>query len=650
MMGKRRRERVYAVVVIVLLWTWLPIGGRVFAHAAQTVDMQAQVGFQSYYDPTVWTPVRVTVDWNRPTTGNAYVMYRVGGQNRYPYDGALEWPVHLERGRTAGLTIALPGRLLGQGGALELVANGAVAAEARPLGAPVPNADIAGVVSSNAGSVQFLAGVASRSGTSQLVAAHLKPDQVPSSATLLQGLTYLYIDGRAGGRLSGAQARAIVDWVRGGGILLLGGIEPNAGQTSGFASIMPVAPQIVRVEQAAQLARYARVAPPGGSLALLFGQSTAGARVLVGTRTSVLVATRALGRGEVAYLGFDATSPTLVSWSGNAMFWDALLRDLSSSVLGVTQNLFGPDGAWTLMGAAEQFPQLHAPPLYQWEIVFGGYTLLVGPVLYFVLRRRRKNEWAWLVLPAVSLGFAGAIYIVGILQRPNGILTQSVGFVDIANAHLAQILGVQAMMSPQVRTLSVRMPPGTWVAPLAERVSAVFVRDGLVKYRPTGPVLSFGAVPAWGGRFAYAVRSDTAFGQVSGQLFRTRNVVGGFVTNRTSVRFSELAVVANGRVFGIGSLAPGQSARVQFTVHPAKGGSSLAGQLGGALPSALRGVGRGLFAYADSLASVAPPPGTVLLIGWTNTEPPLFHNVGSVFPAAPQWIVREVLRVTPVVE
>lgn len=612
--------------------------------------MQVGVGFQSYYDPTVWTPVRVTVHWNGGTAADAYVQYRVGGHNRYPYDGALQWPIHLVRDRTTEMTIGLPGHSLAQGGSLELVVNGAPITQVRPLGAPVQSAEIAGVVSGNPGSVQFLAGVASRAGTSQLVAAYVQPGQVPASATLLQGLTYLYIDGRVGNRLSSAQTRAIVNWVRGGGILLLGGIEPNAGQTAGFSKILPVAPQIVRVEPAAQLAQYARIAPPGGAMSLLFGQANPAARVLIGTPRSALLATRALGRGEVAYLGFDATSPTLVAWSGNAVFWDALLRDLSAAVLGVRQNLFGQGGAWTLMGAAEQFPQLHSPPLYLWEIVFGGYVLLVGPVLYFVLRRRRKNEWAWLVLPAVSLGFACAIYVAGILQRPNGILTQSVGFVDIANAHLAEILGVEAMMSPQTRTLSVRMPPGAWVAPLAERVSAPAVEDGLAQFGTAGPLVSFGAVRAWGGRFAYAVRTYAGFGQVSGQLFQTQGVVGGFLTNRTHVRFAEVALVAGGQVFGLGPLAPGQSARVQFTKRSEKGSASLAAQLGAALPSASHGVGRALFAYADSLASVPPPSGTVLLIGWTHMEPPLFKNAGSVFPAAPQWIVREVLKVTPVVE
>ncbi len=637
-------------LMMMVLWAWLPGGSRAFARVAPGVNMQVDVGYQSYYDPNVWAPVRVAVNWNGTAPKEAYLRYRVGGANRYPYDGALQWPIHLERGRTVRMTIGVPGHSLAKGGLLQLVVNGQTVAQARPLGAPVQSAEIAGVISDNPGSVQFLAGVASSAGTSQLVAAYMQPRQVPAAATLLQGLTYLYVDGRVANQLSSAQARAIINWVRGGGILLLGGIEPNAGQTGNFASVMPVSPQIVRVERAAQLAQYVKAAPPHGELSLLFGQADAGTRVLVGSTKSALLATRGLGRGEIAYLGFDAAAPSLVAWSGNALFWDRLLRDLSVAVLGVRQNLFGPEGAWTLMAAAEQFPQLHSPPLYLWEIVFGVYTLLVGPVLYFVLRRRRKNEWAWLVLPAMSLAFAGVIYIVGILQQPHGILTQSVGFIDIADAHLAELLGVQAMMSPQTRTLAVRLPVGTWVAPLAERVSTSVVEDGLARFNPSGPLVTFGAVRAWGGRFAYAVRSDTNFGQVGGQLFRTQDIVGGYLTNHTRVRFAEVALVADNQVVGLGPLAPGQSVNVQFNQRSGKRFGSLAAGLGNALPSALHGVGRALFAYADSLASVPLPPGTVLLLGWTHTEPPLFHNVGSVFPAAPQWIVREVLRVTPVVE
>ena len=620
------------------------------ASAAAAVSVHAGVGFQRYFDPRVWTPVRVSASdpYRRPVT--ATISFRVGGAGRYPYDGRLFWTMRLVPGKTARLTIGVPGYAIASGGRIELAAPGFPPQSVKLVGASVAGTEMAGIVSNHAQSVQFLAGVTAAGGVAQLVAPYIEPDQLPSSPQLLQGLTYLYIDGSAAAELSAGQVRAVLDWVHSGGILILGGIEPNAGQTPGFLSVSPVQPQIVLDQRANAFARFASAAPPKNAIPLLYGRARPGVRVLAGTRGMALLATRPLGRGKLVYLGTDATSPELVSWSGNAVFWNTLLRDLRTSIVPASLDLFGPDGNWTLMSAAEQFPQLHLPPLYLWEGVFAVYILLAGPVTFWVLRRRRRHEWAWVCLPALSVVLSACVYEVGTLQRPAGILTQSVGLIDIADAHHAQIVGMEAMMSPQTRTYAVRMPSGTWAAPLAERLSGA-PEDAVVRFGAGGAVLRFSSVRAWGGRFAYAVRSVRHFGQMEGQLFESAGSVGGYVTNDTGLNMADAAIVVRGHVVPLGRLARGQSARVEWTGTGRRAArSSLAAQLAGALPSSARGMGRMMFAYAERFAAVSVPVGDVLFIGWSHAEPNLFRVNGPAFPATPQWVVRQVLPLTEVVQ
>lgn len=53
-------------------------------------------------------------------------------------------------------------------------------------------------------------------------------------------------------------------------------------------------------------------------------------------------------------------------------------------------------------------------PRLGWLMAFlVGYVLLVGPVLYLVLRRRRRPELAWVAVPLVALLFAGGAYVAG---------------------------------------------------------------------------------------------------------------------------------------------------------------------------------------------------------------------------------------------
>jgi len=618
------------------------------AATGPAVHLRVAIGFQSYYNPRVWVPVRVILTWGGSSAVRGVLTFPIQGSGTYPYEGSLRFPVSVKADASTVVTIGVPGRLLKDGGQIEWVVHDTVLATARLLGVPV-DADLAGVVSDNPETVQFLAGVSSANGTTELVAPFIAPATLPSSLQLLQSLTYLYIDGGAAQALTHAQVSAIVDWVRAGGILILGGMEPNAGQTAAFARLSPVTPNVVLDEPGTQLAAYAGATPPRAAIAQLVGQARGQSQVIVGTRSQALVAYRAFGRGKVGYVGLSAASADLISWSGNAIFWEELLHSLQRITLPTTPDLFGLSGTSSLMSAAELFPQLHTPPLWIWELVFAIYLIICGPLLYLLLRRRRKSEWAWLLLPGFSIVLAGAIYELGVVQRPNGILTQSVGLVDIVDPATAQAVGVEALMSPQARTYSVVMPPSSWAIPMADRLTGV-AEDGQVTFSPGATLLNFSKVQAWGGRFVFALRTVHHLGQLSGDLFSSGRTVGGFLENDTSLDFSSLALVVRGQAFSLGALRSGQTAQVQAFLRGRGDHTTFVNELAAALPSASNGVGRALFDYARALASVSAPPGTAIVIGWTHQQPRLFHTDGAVLSAPPQWIVRELVPITTVVE
>lgn len=642
--------RVLIAVAFGLILTLCPVTGAYAVTASVSpITLHASVGYQSYYNPRVWVPVHVTLDNAGSRTVSGDLRYGIGSVGAYPYEGALDWPVVIRPHATATLDIGIPGRLLSDNGSLQYFIGGKLAAQVHMLGVVVGNSDMAGVISDHPEAVQFLAGVSSSNGLSDLVVPFIAPSAMPDSSQLLQSLNYLYIDGAAAEELTSTQTAAVFEWVRAGGILVLGGVEPSAGQIGGFARVSPVMASIVIDEPATLLGEYAGSAPPRGLVAQLFGEASPGADVLIGTPGHALLATRPMGRGEVAYVGLSASDPALVSWSGNAMFWDLLLHSLQRQVLPAVPNLFGSNGLSSLMGAAELFPQLHTPPLWIWELVFALYLLVCGPLLYALLRRRHKSEWAWLLLPAFSIVLAGAIYELGVVQRPNGILTQSVGLADIVDGDEAQLVGVQALMSPQARTYAVTLAPMSWVIPLAERLTG-FVKDGTVTYAAGGDSLQFEHVQAWGGRFVYAERTAHHMGDLAGQLFESGASVGGFVVNHTQMDFTDLAIVVRGQVYGLGSLGRGKSVTVDVTIKPSGQRAPFVNQLAGALPSSTHGVGRALFDYARAFAGVDAPANTAILVGWTHDEPHLFYPDGADLPAEPQWIVRQVMPMQTVHE
>ena len=54
-----------------------------------------------------------------------------------------------------------------------------------------------------------------------------------------------------------------------------------------------------------------------------------------------------------------------------------------------------------------------------------GYTVLIGPVNFFVLKRLRRRDWAWLTIPAISVSALGVFWLVGGQRLSDASLTHA---------------------------------------------------------------------------------------------------------------------------------------------------------------------------------------------------------------------------------
>lgn len=645
------RYRLFQVLTALLVI--LPLLSVSSAQAAgKEASLKVDVGYQNYYNPNTWVPIRVTVSAakSRPLKG---VLYFSVSSANLPFAGKFTWNLTHSRMvspglQTSSLTFGLPGLFLKNGGELMWQEGGRVIARSRLPGIAISGSEIAGVISEHPETVQFLAGVSSNNNTGELVTAYIPPQAIPTAVPLLSSINYLYVDGSAAALLSPLQITSIFNWVKAGGILILGGIQPNAGQISRFLGYSPVIPRIVLDQPPNLLTNYAGGAAISTNESLLFGALAPGAKALVGNGQYTLVAESSLGRGMVVYTGFDAASPDFISWSGNAQFWDTLLHTLRTQTVADKSNLFGSSGLWTLYSAAEQFPQLHAPPLWIWESVFGVYVFTVGPLLYFILRKRRKNELAWAFLPLISVLLAGAIYMVGVLQQPNGILTQSVGLVDLFDPGLAQIIGVEAMMSPQTRSYAIRMPQGTLSASMTDQAPSSVSKKVLSEISDQFGKITFNHVNAWTGKFIFSSRMTSGLGYVKGVLYAEGSTLAGYLTNATPLDLTSAALVYHNRVIALGNLNKGQSININVVLKNVSSRTSPVSVLGAVFPSASHGVGKSLYANVGNILGHPIPANEAMLVAWSHDQPVLFMPEGPVLPATPEWLTREMIPVTQI--
>lgn len=207
-----------------------------------------------------------------------------------------------------------------------------------------------------------------------------------------------------------------------------------------------------------------------------------------------------VGEGEV--LALDALS------GHPARLWAALLRPAQ---LSGSQQLPLIEGPMSLTQAALSVGS--RTPGYPWlPLVVVAYAVVVGPVNLWILRRRRKLEWAWFTIPALGLVGVVAFSIVG----AGGVNRTfwSHGTVQVSGPDPQARTGIVAATS-RARTMEISFNPEWGVYPenlsdiAGDSAQPTITRSGVYEYDL--PSLGWLSVNAF--RRAEPVKVGVSFGE-----------------------------------------------------------------------------------------------------------------------------------------
>lgn len=258
------------------------------------------------------------------------------------------------------------------------------------------------------------------------------------------------------------------------------------------------------------------------------------------------------------------------------------------------------------------------------------YVVLVGPVLFLAVRRRRRPELAWVAVPLVALLFSTGSYAVGRNLRTAAQLVH--GTVLSSGPGGTTATSYVGVFSRGGRTIHIGFPAGASVLPLAGRGAAGVGVTGV-------SVTSDGTdarVPLDAGQFGLVAAGGPAPGaaglQVSSAVAQAGGGVTGTVRNVASFRVDDVAVFAGRDGVLVGSLAPGEQRNwtVANPIAAARGGAEF--QVWNGKPSGPESDvswDPALWQAASRVAgSGFRAPGTVVAAGWTRDFVPAIRLDG----------------------
>jgi hypothetical protein len=409
------------------------------------VTMTVDAGFNSYFKEHAWIPLRVTlVNAGDPIDGQVVIHDKRNAiAERFTQDVSL--------GRNARRTVMLYAPEMTDAFDVQLVSGDTIIASVTPVVRQLGAGDrLALIASDPPDAFNFIGDVRTANGSTTSLAL-LRLDQFPDSTAALDAADVIVFSGVDTSQLTQAQRDAINEWVSAGGHLIMAG-GPNAQLTfSGFADVLPsqaglalanTSPEALgSVASPASLFQLTPV--PTQTIAVSRLQlDVPGSRALAGSPETPLIVRRDMGRGIVDQLAFDPSLAPLRDWDGRAALFAALFNGRTSKTndIGTLTEAEGAQSAASALEAASP------PSAFVVAGFFALYVLVIGPLNFLVLRRLKRQAWAWVSIPAIVIAFTLLGLLTGFRLRGNNPqvhrLSLSMGDSIVANARAYSIYGL----------------------------------------------------------------------------------------------------------------------------------------------------------------------------------------------------------------
>ncbi|MFZ4199707.1 hypothetical protein [Lysinibacillus sp. NPDC056220] len=247
----------------------------------------------------------------------------------------------------------------------------------------------------------------------------LKDYTFPEDEQGLAMANVIVVDEVAIADLAQKQQEALLKWVQDGGTLLLGATDQVDVTAGVFKDYLPMS---LSQETTSISAETLTKLSGGGIFTQPISIHTAtnleGSLPVLTENNVVLASKKKIGGGEIIQTAFSLGDQPLASMDGYAALLAKMIDIQSISQHGMMNQGQSPldQISYELRNINELFPSFEVSVSYM-LIVIILYIIIIGPVLYFVLKKVDKREHAWWIIPVFSIVLSIGLFIVGAKDR-----------------------------------------------------------------------------------------------------------------------------------------------------------------------------------------------------------------------------------------
>ncbi|MEY8354731.1 hypothetical protein AALB39_15420 [Lachnospiraceae bacterium 54-53] len=393
-----------------------------YAVSGSAVSMDVSFGYEGNAKSGRYVPVNFTLNSQTDSSfeGTVRVTAMESDYDIYEYD----YPVSLEAGGALEESLDIP---VGRAEVLFvklLDSRGTELIRKRlKMNVSTDTAELfVGILSDDPDEMGYMDGVGVNYSSVRIKTFEMDSSKMPDTVIGLDLLDVLLITDYDTGRLSEEQVSAIWEWVKGGGILLIGtGARPDETLSAFRSEILEegyAPPSEKSVEMGVE---YATNGPGDSFLNLVCTDVSlkGGTSVLSNDEFPVLTSV-IKGKGSVGVAAYDfvdiasfcQVQRSYVDKLFTALLGESKLNNLSSYLYSGNSGQY-----WSVQNMLNTGNVDKLPNLFIYAAVILGYILLVGPGMYLYLKRQERRRFYRTGVVAVSLLFTAAVYLMGMGTR-----------------------------------------------------------------------------------------------------------------------------------------------------------------------------------------------------------------------------------------
>lgn len=375
-------------------------------------------------------------------------------------------------------------------------------------------------------------------------------------------------------QLSQVQQDALQLWVDRGGTLLLGGGK-RFRETMGFFAeeiLEPPFAEAKRTEVNMGM-EYAQNAPQDTVLSLVCTDlNLKNGRTLIAGEEFPLLSFTRQKRGRIVAVAFSLGEIGEFCESRPAFLEKFLTRTLGESKVNELSQMeyYGFSGLYfAIQGLVNTGDAGRLPNVALYTVVIIIYLFLIGPVLYFYLKKKNIHCYYMAGVAACAVLFTGIIYVMGVGTRFRGPFVTYATILDTTGERVEEETYLN-IRSPYNKPYTVELRPEYTVRP----VTKSYFYESVTAPRFTGEEnykTSIGLLPD---RTEIRVRDTVAFTpklftlsrqlerdeqtKIGGEVMMFSGKVSGTVVNHFEEPLEDAALILYGKAILLGDIAPGQ--------------------------------------------------------------------------------------------